>query len=102
MTYVQALEVAVAFMAIAPLVCNLLAVVFRAAGWHVLADWVVRLGPLMVVAASSKPREEKIQLMLRETSRLSDRYSNQDLKAVAEDLGSEPPPSSAAHTKELQ
>lgn len=97
MTYVQFLEAVVAFGAVAPLVCNLLVVVFRVAGWNVLADWLVRLGPLVVVAASSKPREEKIQILLSEAGKLSPRISNDQLKAVAADLGSEPPPSSAAH-----
>lgn len=89
-------------VAILPLVGNLLALVLRRAGKHSAADWVVRMTPLAVVAASSKTREEAIQVVIREAAKLSPRLSNQDLKAHAEVVAgeSEPPPSSAAHVKD--
>lgn len=91
-------------VAILPLVGNLLALILRRAGKHSAADWVVRMTPLAVVAASSRTREEAIQVVIREAANLSHRHSNLNLKAHAEVVAgeSEPPPSSSAHTKELQ
>lgn len=83
-------------VALIPLAGNLLALILRRLGKHNAADWVVRMTPIAVVAASSKTREDAIKVVIREAASMSMRSSHQHLKAVAEDLGNEPSPSSAA------
>lgn len=97
MTADQIKDYTLLVVALLPLAGNLLALALRRAGKNSAADWVVRMTPLAVVAASSKTREEAIQVVIREAELLTKRPSNQRLRAHVEIVADEPPPSSSAH-----
>lgn len=84
-------------VALIPLVGNLAALVLRRYGKNSAADWVVRMTPLAVVAASSKSREEAIARLTEEVMKLTGPDSI-PAQVVARDVltKSVPPPPSAA------
>lgn len=84
-------------VALIPLAGNLLALVLRRYGKNSAADWVVRMTPLAVVAASSKSREEAIARLTEEVMKLTGPESI-PAQVVARDVltKSVPPPPTAA------
>ncbi len=86
------------FVAVAPLVGNLAALFLRSRGYHSAADWVVRMTPLAIVAASSKSREEAIRRVVEAVASLPIEADTIVAKVAAADVVGEsmPPPSSAA------
>lgn len=84
-------------VALIPLVGNVTAFFLRRAGKATAADWVVRMTPLALVAASSKTREEAITRLTEEVMRLTGPESvPAKVAATTVLVKSVPPPSSAA------
>lgn len=88
-------EILVLVAAIIPFAGNIIALVLRRYGHHVAADWVVRMTPIAVVAASSRTREEAIRRVVEEVSRL-DAPASEGAREAARELIVTPPPPSAA------
>jgi hypothetical protein len=82
--------------ALIPLLANIAVLVLRRMGYATAADWIVRMAPLMVVAASSKSREEAIARLTEEVMKLTGPESL-PAKSIAVDVVSKsvPPPASA-------